>query len=523
MNKKLCLIRAPYLYKYANLDIAEEPILTYLMGYFKSIGFEKFYLFDFHLVRDTSLKDLLIDGITDYVIAVRETGENVHYVKRLCKNLTQATNANVYVYGHVARLKKMTGWPENVKFVHQSEIALAKEIGLDTTGATFGNGLTADPYFHTFSFSPSTAKRAKAALETTRGCHFPCSFCFINQGKNYDKRWSMRPNEDVLADIGYYYDLGIRSYVFYDSEFIGKNPDDYPQKKALLKEIIENYPGIKYKIYCRADTLTAFNEFALLKESGLVQVFVGAESLDQSDLDALNKNLSVEVTLECIDKLKEHDIYANLSFITFNRNTTISTLETNLEKITTLLIEKPRLIGVPGFTFAFESNWRPDKKRKEEDAKKNLLSGKTYVLHDLKQKEQPEDAEVFSAELEALMEIYRLLAYEWNKKLTKLNYSRDKSSTEELNQINDWFEGLSGFCLKIMKKYLYAFKANELNLDSLAFHSEKLFEEIADYYKVLPSHLQELETYTSHASTMSYSAQSERVEDDEYWLNNIPA
>jgi radical SAM superfamily enzyme YgiQ (UPF0313 family) len=517
MNRKICLVRSPYLYKYNNLLADEDAIITYLMGYFKSINFFNYYLFDFHLVRDTHYDDLLIDDVTDYVLSMRETGENVHYLRRLVKKLTQDTGKNIWIYGQIARLKKFKDWPKNVTLVHHSEKELAKHLGLSTDGKGFSDGLTCEPYFHELDISESMLNRVRANIETTRGCHFGCSFCFINQGKNYDSRWQLRPNKAILEDIRNYFNLGVTNFVFYDSEFIGKDESFYPQKIELLKGIRDEFPDIKFKIYARADTLLKLNQFKLLKDAGLVQVFVGVESLEQKDLIALNKGLFVEDVLKCIKTLKDYDIYSNLSFITFNRNTTIDTLETNFIKIEKLLEYKPHLIGIPAFTFAFETNWR---KNKDNSTKK--LSDKTYIAQDLKQKEQPEEAEIFNVELEALMEIYRLLSYEWNKKLIQINIARDIEDKENIKKINKWFHELSFFCLDIMKKHLNYLKEEKLSLDSLAFYREELFEDISNFYKILPKKYQALETYESHAKTMDYVDASEKVEEDEYWLDNIP-
>ncbi|MGY0427243.1 MAG: hypothetical protein ACWIPI_10530 [Polaribacter sp.] len=73
-----------------------------------------------------------------------------------------------------------------------------------------------------------------------------------------------------------------------------------------------------------------------------------------------------------------------------------------------------------------------------------------------------------------------------------------------------------------MKKHLKYFKEKKLSLDTLEFYREELFEDISNFYKILPKKYQALETYESHAKTMDYVDASEKVEEDEYWLDNIP-
>lgn len=76
------------------------------------------------------------------------------------------------------------------------------------------------------------------------------------------------------------------------------------KKIFLLRSIFDKFPDIQFKIYCKADNLLKFNQFILLKKAGLVQVFIDAESLNQGDLDALNKILKIEIIKKYINMLK---------------------------------------------------------------------------------------------------------------------------------------------------------------------------------------------------------------------------
>ncbi|GAA4856157.1 B12-binding domain-containing radical SAM protein [Saccharopolyspora rosea] len=520
MSTSVCIIRAPFQYRYSVLNVQEEPIITYLTGYFDSVGFHDYDIHDFHLERGTTLDDVLAKSYDHYVLAIRETGENTHYVRRIVRHLS-GRDAKVWIYGQVARLRRFTDWPDNVALVEHSERRLAAELGLPDDGPDFESGLTARPYIQRLRLDDYQVRRARGTLETTRGCHFGCTFCFINQGKNYDKRWQVRPNEAILADLRAYCDMGIRNFVFYDSEFLGKDESLFPAKAELLERIAAELPKIRFKIYARADTLLAFDRFDLLKRAGLVQVFVGAESFAQADLDALNKTLRAEQIVSAVQHLEARDIYANLSFIVFNRNTSTQTIRTNLDAVEGLVRDKPRLLGIPSFTFSFESDWKG--RRKVREGVSRTLSDKTYMIHDLRQKEQPISETVFDANLEPLMEIYRLLSYEWSKKLVKLNLHRDHATADERPALDRWFHGLTPFCLRVMREYLDRFESGELTLDTLPAAREELYQKIFRYYSDLPASHRHLETYEDHASAMDYSGQSARVEDDEYWLDAIPA
>jgi radical SAM superfamily enzyme YgiQ (UPF0313 family) len=182
-------------------------------------------------------------------------------------------------------------------------------LGISDSGPTFDDDLQVKPYLLAQSIRPEHFPRAKASIETTRGCHFPCKFCFINTGVNYPRRWTRRPVPRVLSDIHTYYDLGVRNFVFNDSEFFGADQRDYPQIAELLRQIEANFPSIGFKIYARADTLWRFGDLDLLKRAGLVSVFIGVESLLDEDLVVLKKKTTSEILCRTIRHLADSGIY----------------------------------------------------------------------------------------------------------------------------------------------------------------------------------------------------------------------
>jgi hypothetical protein len=515
-NLQVSLIRVPHSYKYNDLDVTEEAILTYLAGYFDSIGFHNYSIHDFHLQRDLSLADIVSPSVTDYILSVRETGEQVHYIQRLVRALRAQSAVRIILYGQTARLSELE-WPENVVILKHREQDVAETLGLDFNGPSYGSGLIAKPYFDQISLAPWQRRRFKAAIETTRGCHFGCRFCFINAGDNYGKRWQMRPNDDILADLRAYRKLGIRSVAFRDSEFFGPHPKFQAGKRDLLNVIKAELPGTSYMIWARADTLLSFNDFDLLKSSGLVNTFIGVESFSQDDLNALGKGLQVEDSVRCIKELRDRGIHAYLSFIVFNRNTCVDSLRVNLLTLRHLRSKNSRCLGLPYFTFSFESDWKGN-------VNSGVLSGRTYIGTDVAMKSQPAALGVcFNPKLEPLVELCRLLTYEWSKKATQLNHARDGASSEVRNAIEAWFTGLGDFCIEVMEALLQEYDSAQLSLDNLLCRREQLFEDIQTYYvNHLPVSLRALSTYSDHASQMSYAENSELVEEDEYWEKQIP-
>lgn len=516
---KVCLLRAPALPKYHDIDIKEDPMLTALLGYFDSINLGKeFYdIFDFQLEKDIAYKDLLKKTYDHYVIAARDVGESYRYSVRIATLLSQDTNAKIWLYGQVSPLRSIKKLPERVAIVNQSEQELAHNLGIETSGAHFTKNLNYLTYYPYIKLEKWQETRRKGVIETSRGCPYHCKFCFINVGQSYEKRWQIRPNESIIQDIKQYLDMGINQFVFLDSEFLGANPRQHRQRKILLEQIIAQFPPIKYMILCRADTLLAFNEFDLLKKSGLSKVLVGVESLYQNDLDLLRKDTTVEKLKTSIKNLIDREIECCLTFLTFHRYTTIQGLRQNLAEVEELYQHpKIRYLGMPNFSF----NMEVKRDGGEGEIQMHELSNITYLSSLLEARGQVEsDKACFPTNLEPLIETYRILQYEWVVKKCELIRAKLSCSNEDKEKINLWFNKLGLFCVKNMRYFLNEYDAGNLTFTNLKQKCEELFNNYKEFYQLLPANLQELATY-DHFLGLNYRDEVAMV--DHGWDEIIP-
>jgi hypothetical protein len=515
---RLSLIRPPFSYKYHCLDVREESILTYLLGAISEEPGVQTTVHDFHLQRDLTLDACLTSDPEVVVVPIRESAEAVHYARRVAMAVRACSGARILLYGQVGRLEHLNRLPDGTLIVRHSEALLKQALGLSKSGSSFSDGLKALPYFRSLPLKPWQSLRFKASIETSRGCQFGCRFCFINSGSNYEQRWSVRPVDDIMRDVATYRRCGVHNFVFYDSEFLGKDPHNRDRCRLLLQRLREEADGVSIKLYCRADTLEEFAEYALLAAAGVKQVFVGVESFDDNDLAMLNKQITSDVLKRCITNLAQVGIYTSPSFIVFNRATTIDSLRRNLDHISTLLSSCGRFLGMPTFCFSFETGWRPNTNQKTGPP----LSKATYIGHDLNQKEQPSPAPVFDVRFEPLMEMYRLLSYEWSKKVTELNLALDTASLPDSRSIQTWLDRLPSFCLSVMKDALEAFASNELNMTTLEEQTKALFDSIRTFNQNLPQRFSSLSTYSSHGSHIDYRSECSILEEDEYWSAQIP-
>ncbi|MGE3914413.1 MAG: radical SAM protein [Hyphomicrobiaceae bacterium] len=511
---RLTLVRVPFTYRYNKVDVREEVILTQLSYYLDAIGVGH-DIVDFHLDRSATLDSIVGLDPAVVVIAVRETGDNVHYALRLARALVAKGSARVVLYGQTARLASHPDLPAQVELVVHSERALAGALGLEASGPPFEDGLLVAPYADRLPLEPWQRTRLRGTIETTRGCPYPCDFCFINAGRNHDRRWSRQRTADTIAALGRYRDRGMQAFVFHDSEFVGGSPGDLAQRDELAEAMLREMPDIYFKVYARADTILKVRNLDRLRDAGLVSVFMGVESLVQADLDRLDKRLSVATTQAAIEALAARDIFMDLSFILFNRNTTLATLRQNLAGIARLYGSRhARLLGMPHFTFSFESTWR--------GAETRPLSRRTYIGWDVRMKAPAATGAVFDTGLEPLMEVYRLLAYEWSKKVVSLNLARDDATEVEREAIESWFRGLGLFCVETMLAFLDDFERGRLGIASLESARERLFRRIEGHYRLLPARLAAPATFATHAGALDYAAGVGLVEEDEYWAAQIP-
>ncbi len=128
-----------------------------------------------------------------------------------------------------------------------------------------------------------------AALQTSRGCPFTCSYCTSPQ----DRRLIMRMPERVVDELEGLARHGAQVVRFLDDTFT------YDPKRVILicREIIRRGIRVAWSCLSRVDTL---DDEALqwMKRAGCVRVLVGVESYSPRVLKALGKRMDAAVINE---------------------------------------------------------------------------------------------------------------------------------------------------------------------------------------------------------------------------------
>lgn len=137
-----------------------------------------------------------------------------------------------------------------------------------------------------------------AAIETSRGCSFSCSFCLVSWMWKKCQRY--KSVEKVMSELRRLYDYGARTIVIADDNF-GAN---YERDKKIFQEIINSQMTLNFWIFCRADTI--LNHPDLMEyagKAGVREVAVGFETLNIKKVCEYNKNLKNITSIEDYKKV----------------------------------------------------------------------------------------------------------------------------------------------------------------------------------------------------------------------------
>lgn len=165
-----------------------------------------------------------------------------------------------------------------------------------------------------------------AIVETSRGCPFDCAFC--SQQKFWNRRWRARSPEAVVADMEHLAkSYGVDVVMF---------SDEYPTAdkgrwEALLNLLIERDLGINILMETRVRDIV--RDAAIMEKyrrAGIIHLYVGVESTNQSTLDLFKKNLECEESMQALKLINDAGIISECSFVFGLPEDSPKTVETTL-------------------------------------------------------------------------------------------------------------------------------------------------------------------------------------------------
>ncbi len=139
-------------------------------------------------------------------------------------------------------------------------------------------------------------------VATTRGCPFKCNWC---AKPIYGNRYNVRSPAHVVRELVMLRDRFAPDRLWMCDDIFGLKPG---WVQAFRDEVKRAGLKLRFKIQSRADLLLEGDTIDALVESGLHEVWIGAESGSQKILDAMEKGITVEQIAEAAHLLKARGV-----------------------------------------------------------------------------------------------------------------------------------------------------------------------------------------------------------------------
>jgi anaerobic magnesium-protoporphyrin IX monomethyl ester cyclase len=161
-------------------------------------------------------------------------------------------------------------------------------------------------------------------IATTRGCPYKCNWC---AKPIYGNRYNAHSPNYIVNEIQFLAaNFGVSRFWMCDDIF-GLKPNWVQEFNSELKD--QNLK-ISYYIQSRVDLLLKEDTIDCLAESGLEEVWVGAESASQKILDAMDKGTTVEQIYQATKILKDKKIrvafFLQFGYLTENQEDIAKTI-----------------------------------------------------------------------------------------------------------------------------------------------------------------------------------------------------
>ena len=143
-------------------------------------------------------------------------------------------------------------------------------------------------------------------VETGRGCAYSCEFCAV--ASFFKSRRRSRPTASVIEEIRKE-KRGTRLFFFVDDNFASERESALELMRALRAE--------KIKWVTQMSLPEAMDEafLRLMRESGCTAVLVGLESLNERNLDQMNKSFNIHVRQQALANLRKQGIAVYGTFV----------------------------------------------------------------------------------------------------------------------------------------------------------------------------------------------------------------
>ena len=142
-------------------------------------------------------------------------------------------------------------------------------------------------------------KKQQVVITVARGCPYNCPYC--NAVLYYGKKERRREPKEIVTHIN---SLDYEYFKFFAPDFT------LNEEKAmeLCQALINNKKKIKWSCTTRPDLLKNEELIKCMAESGCYKIAIGIESVEENDLESINKRYDNEVIIQGIKLLKKYGI-----------------------------------------------------------------------------------------------------------------------------------------------------------------------------------------------------------------------
>lgn len=198
-----------------------------------------------------------------------------------------------------------------------SEHKIARELGIEI------REIIHPPLVDSVGIQPIGGPLLRHAwLYTTRGCLYSCAFC---QTPVFANGIIKTPIESIERVLRYYRSIGVQFVTIWDENF-----GVFPEHTRDVLSLLAKY-GIPWGAGARADSLAKhLDEW---HENGLVTVQFGIESMNPANLNAIRKGETIEVELEMLERLNDHNCITIASYMIGFEQDTVEGVERNLRRL----------------------------------------------------------------------------------------------------------------------------------------------------------------------------------------------
>lgn len=150
-----------------------------------------------------------------------------------------------------------------------------------------------------------------AAISTSRGCTFGCTFC--SQQKFWNKTWRGRNPENVVAEI----EMLHKNYAANVFLIVDEYPtSDRNRWENFLDRLIQKNLDIYLLMETRVEDIVRDKDILWkYRKAGIIHIYIGVEATNQDTLDIIKKDVNVTLSKEAIDLIRDHRMISETSFV----------------------------------------------------------------------------------------------------------------------------------------------------------------------------------------------------------------